>query len=249
MSFNNKVPAKPSGLSFMFNPSLQGQSPNEKKTGGSTQGTPQGHLASAPAAQQRPAELRLPKPFLHTTQERNLGSIHDEGLRAGGLPRSGGMGDPDGRPSCPDGVYVVHPGRSQFMRGDGLPGNVAVFSDHDPVRDINYPAADREPVAGYFPDFRDSRNGEPKPPLVKPLREAQIGEPALYSTTLPMTPRSEHGAKLLIESMNPGNPQATSITPNQAAQKLEDKFYLSFPTTAENVSRLNEARARRDADS
>ncbi|KIS53450.1 hypothetical protein [Burkholderia thailandensis] len=212
---------RPSGLTLLFNAGEQ-QKSNAPESGPRRE-SPHPPQALAPLTPfKQPAQLSLPKAYLHTTGEHNLRHIDRDGLIAGGNRRSAGIGDESGNP-CDHGVFVVNPGMAHHMHGDALPENVAVFSNQHPIEDVNYRPRG---TASFFPS--DSN----RPAHIPPLRTAGIGTDAHHSAQFPMTPRTAQGALHVIQTRNPGNPEASAMTPETAAEKLFDEFKKNFPMAA-----------------
>ncbi len=211
---------RPSGLSLLLN---GGGQPEKKSASNPNREPSQPPQALAPLVPFRqPAQLSLPRTYLHTTGEHNLDHIDRDGLIAGGNRRSAGIGDESGRP-CNHGVFVVNPGMTRHMHGDALSESVAVFSNQHPVDDVNYRP---HGTASFFPS---ASNG---PAHIPPLRTAGIGAAAHHSAQFPMTPRTAQGALHVIQAQNAGNPEASALTPETAAERLFDKFREGFPMAA-----------------
>ncbi|EDT43533.1 hypothetical protein [Burkholderia ambifaria] len=216
---DSRITGRPSGLSLLFNGGGQQEKTPASNPHRDPSQLPQTLAPLVPFKQ--PAQLSLPKTYLHTTQEHNLGHIDREGLIAGGKRGSDGIGDESKKP-CGHGVFVVNPGMTRHMHGDALPENVAVFSNRHPIDDVNYRPLG---TASFFPS-------EKEPAHIPPLRTAGIGADAHHSAQFPMTPRTAQGALHVIQAQNPGNPEADAMTPETAAEKLFDKFKENYPMAA-----------------
>ncbi|MCF6775390.1 hypothetical protein L3V83_02265 [Thiotrichales bacterium 19X7-9] len=92
------------------------------------------------------------KIYLHMTDTKNIESIMEKGLIPGyklGIGRANDRGDIDKKEACPEGIFVVNPGK--FIL-DTAPGNIFIITLEEPSLDVNYKRDKHDEYpAGFFP--------------------------------------------------------------------------------------------------
>ncbi len=119
-----------------------------------------------------------------------------------------GIGDENGN-CCPDGVYVVQPGKRILDPNSGIALVVSIESPH---QDANY----RHGEAGIFYPKNETNN-------LPPVREAQEDHcQPTYSLTLPITPETQLGLRHFLSQKNIKEAK-------DASYLVLEKFKENFP--------------------